>query len=44
MVIDIAAIMDALRRLALGAQDYEGWFDRHLVAPRPLLLARGLIT
>jgi len=30
--------------LALGARDYEGWFDRHLVDPRPLLLARGLIT
>jgi len=30
--------------LALGAQDYEGWFDRHLVDPRPLLQARGLIS
>lgn len=30
--------------LALGAQDYEGWFARHLVDPRPLLQARGLIT
>jgi heterodisulfide reductase subunit B len=29
--------------LALGAQDYEGWFTRHLVDPRPLLAARGLI-
>jgi len=29
--------------LALGAQDYEGWFSRHLVDPRPLLAARGLI-
>jgi heterodisulfide reductase subunit B len=30
--------------LALGAQDYEGWFTRHLVDPRPLLQARGLIS
>jgi heterodisulfide reductase subunit B len=30
--------------LALGAQDYEGWFTRHLVDPRPLLQARGLIA
>lgn len=29
--------------LALGATDYEGWFTRHLVDPRPLLKARGLI-
>ncbi|MCK9378449.1 MAG: heterodisulfide reductase-related iron-sulfur binding cluster [Syntrophobacterales bacterium] len=29
--------------LALGAKDYEGWFIRHLVDPRPLLTARGLI-
>ncbi len=29
--------------LALGAKDYEGWFTRHLVDPRPLLAARGLI-
>ena len=29
--------------LALGAEDYEGWFGRHLVDPRPLLTARGLI-
>jgi heterodisulfide reductase subunit B len=29
--------------LALGAQDYEGWFGRHLVDPRPLLEDRGLI-
>jgi heterodisulfide reductase subunit B len=29
--------------LALGAQDYEGWFTRHLVDPRPLLKARNLI-
>jgi len=29
--------------LALGAKDYEGWFTRHLVDPRPLLQARGLI-
>jgi heterodisulfide reductase subunit B len=29
--------------LALGAQDYEGWFTRHLVDPRPLLQARDLI-
>jgi heterodisulfide reductase subunit B len=30
--------------LALGAEDYEGWFSRHLVDPRPLLEARGLIA
>lgn len=30
--------------LALGAQDYEEWFPRHLVDPRPLLLERGLIA
>ncbi|OGR27979.1 MAG: hypothetical protein A2139_04725 [Desulfobacca sp. RBG_16_60_12] len=29
--------------LALGAEDYEGWFTRHLVDPRPLLQARNLI-
>jgi heterodisulfide reductase subunit B len=29
--------------LALGAEDYEGWFTRHLVDPRPLLKERGLI-
>ena len=29
--------------LALGAKDYEGWFSRHLVDPRPLLQARKLI-
>jgi heterodisulfide reductase subunit B len=29
--------------LALGAEDYEGWFTRHLVDPRPLLKKRGLI-
>ncbi|MFA5112321.1 MAG: heterodisulfide reductase-related iron-sulfur binding cluster [Desulfobaccales bacterium] len=30
--------------LALGAGDYEGWFIRHLVDPRPLLKARKLIA
>jgi heterodisulfide reductase subunit B len=30
--------------LALGAKDYEGWFSRHLVDPRPLLAARNLIA
>ncbi len=30
--------------LALGAQDYDGWFARHLTDPRPLLKARGLIS
>jgi heterodisulfide reductase subunit B len=30
--------------LALGAEDYEGWFSRHLVDPRPLLKARNLIA
>ncbi len=29
--------------LALGAEDYEGWFTRHLVDPRPLLESRNLI-
>jgi heterodisulfide reductase subunit B len=29
--------------LALGATDYEDWFTRHLVDPRPLLEDRGLI-
>jgi len=29
--------------LALGATDYEGWFTRHLVDPRPLLKDRGLL-
>jgi heterodisulfide reductase subunit B len=29
--------------LSLGAQDYEGWFTRHLVDPRPLLERRNLI-
>ena len=28
--------------LALGAEDYEGWFSRHLVDPRPLLAAREI--
>jgi heterodisulfide reductase subunit B len=30
--------------LALGAQDYDGWFARHLIDPRPLLKANGLIS
>ena len=30
--------------LALGAKDYESWFSRHLVDPRPLLKARSLIA
>ncbi len=30
--------------LALGAQDYAGWFSRHLVDPRPLLRERRLIA
>ncbi|MEW6387973.1 MAG: heterodisulfide reductase-related iron-sulfur binding cluster [Thermodesulfobacteriota bacterium] len=29
--------------LALGAEDYEDWFARHLVDPRPVLTARNLI-
>ena len=29
--------------LALGARDYDGWFARHLIDPRPLLKAKGLI-
>jgi heterodisulfide reductase subunit B len=29
--------------LGLGAKDYESWFARHLVDPRPLLWERGLI-
>ena len=30
--------------LALGADDYEPWFSRHLIDPRPLLRSRELIT
>ncbi|MEW6266173.1 MAG: heterodisulfide reductase-related iron-sulfur binding cluster [Thermodesulfobacteriota bacterium] len=30
--------------LVLGAQDYEGWFNRHLVDPRPLLKEKALIA
>jgi len=30
--------------LALGSEDYEGWFTRHLVDPRPLLKARNLLA
>ena len=30
--------------LAMGAQDYQGWFKRHLVDPRPMLKERGLIA
>jgi heterodisulfide reductase subunit B len=30
--------------LALGAKDYEDWFTRHLVDPRPLLEDLGLIN
>jgi len=30
--------------LALGAQDYEGWFIRHLVDPRPLLHNLALVA
>jgi heterodisulfide reductase subunit B len=30
--------------LALGAQDYEGWFIRHLVDPRPLLQDLALVA
>ena len=29
--------------LALGAEDYEDWWPRHLVDPRPVLAGRGLI-
>jgi heterodisulfide reductase subunit B len=29
--------------LALGAKDYQRWFARHLVDPRPVLKERGLI-
>ncbi|MDI6853854.1 MAG: heterodisulfide reductase-related iron-sulfur binding cluster [Deltaproteobacteria bacterium] len=29
--------------LALEAKDYESWFARHLVDPRPLLIERGLL-
>ena len=30
--------------LALGAEDYEGWFTRHLVDPRPLLQELALVA
>lgn len=30
--------------LVLGAKDYEGWFNRHLVDPRPLLESKGLVA
>ncbi len=30
--------------LALGAEDYEGWFARHLVDPRPLLKELALVA
>lgn len=30
--------------LALGAEDYEGWFVRHLVDPRPLLQDLALVA
>ena len=30
--------------LALGARDYEGWFARHLVDPRPLLQSLDLVA
>jgi heterodisulfide reductase subunit B len=30
--------------LALGARDYEGWFSRHLVDPRPLLQGLDLVA
>jgi heterodisulfide reductase subunit B len=30
--------------LALGAPDYQGWFNRHLVDPQPVLHRRGLIS
>jgi len=33
-----------LLALAMGADDYQGWFKRHLVDPRPLLHERGLIA
>ncbi|MBU2552665.1 MAG: hypothetical protein KKB20_29905 [Proteobacteria bacterium] len=33
-----------LMALVLGAEDYEPWFARHLVDPRPLLAEKGLIS
>lgn len=30
--------------LALGAEDYEGWFIRHMVDPRPLLQSLALVA
>ncbi len=30
--------------LALGAEDYEGWFIRHLVDPRPVLQSLALVA
>ncbi len=29
--------------LAAGAEDYKGWFSRHLVDPMPLLKSKGLV-
>jgi heterodisulfide reductase subunit B len=29
--------------LALGDSNYESWFPRHLVDPRPMLKSKGLI-
>jgi heterodisulfide reductase subunit B len=30
--------------LALGAEDYEDWFTRHLVDPRPMLQELALVV
>ncbi|MCB2189293.1 MAG: heterodisulfide reductase subunit B [Deltaproteobacteria bacterium] len=35
--------LSELLALALGAQEGEGWFAKHLVDPRPLLKAKGLL-
>ena len=32
-----------LLSLALGDSEYESWFPRHLVDPRPMLKRKGLI-
>jgi len=29
--------------LAMGEKDHKGWFSRHLVDPKPLLISKGLI-
>ena len=35
--------LSELLSLALGESEYESWFPRHLVDPRPMLKSKGLI-